>query len=82
MFDFSKVVAAAATKGEAGLRRKKDNQAFFKANVSNKLEHIFNISKNLQSDIKAFYESPRFLIGNEPSLSADLEVYRIELELI
>ena len=76
MFDFSKVVAAAATKGEVGLRKKKENQAVFKANVSNKLEHIFNISKNLQGDIKAFYESPRFLIGNEPSLSAKQSMYR------
>ena len=69
IYDFKKVVAQAASKGEQGLKVKKHNLVQFKANVSNKLEHIYNISKNLIGDIKTFYEGPDFMVGNEPCLS-------------
>ena len=58
MFDFKNVVAKAADQSEAGLKLKKKNLLALKANVSNKLEHIHNISKNLQFDLKAFHEGP------------------------
>ena len=52
----------------------------FKANVSNKLEHIFNISKNLLIDIKAFYDNPNFQVGIEPCLSEKMSSYSVHLE--
>jgi len=75
MYDFKNIVASAASKGEEGLRVKKQNLVAFKMNVSNKLEHIFNIAKNLQIDFKNFYEAPQFLVGNEPCLSEKLSVF-------
>lgn len=47
IYDFKNVVASAASKGEEGLKLKKKNLIAFKMNVSNKLDHIFNIAKNL-----------------------------------
>lgn len=75
IYDFKNVVAQAAGKGEQGLKIKKQNLIRFKANVSNKLEHIFNIAKNLTHDIKTFYEGPEFMVGNEPCLSEKMSVY-------
>jgi len=80
MYDFKNIVAQAACKGEQGLRLKKQNLVAIKANVSNKLEHIFNIAKNLMCDVKSFYEGPTFLVGNEPSLSEKISVFRCHLE--
>ena len=54
---------------------KKQSLVTFKKNVSNKLEHIFNIAKNLQIDFKTFYESTQFVVGNEPCLSDKLSNY-------
>ena len=62
------------------MRLKKKNLVALKNNVSNKLEHIFNIAKNLMVDIKAFYEGPTFFVGNEPCLSEKICVYRCQLE--
>ena len=47
----------------------------FKKDVSNKLEHIFNISKNLQIQFKSYYESASFMVGNEPCLSDKMSLY-------
>ena len=75
LYDFKNVVAKAASKGETGLKMKKTNLVAFKTNVSNKLAHIFNISKNLQNDIRLFFESPQFIVGNEPCLSEKPTLY-------
>ena len=75
IYDFKNVVAQAANKGQAGLKVKKQSLVAFKKNVSNKLEHIFNIAKNLQLDFKAFYESHQFVVGNEPCLSDKMSLY-------
>ena len=72
-------MASAAGKGEQGLRLKKQNLVIFKANVTNKLEHIYNISRSLMTDIKQFYEGPDFMVGNEPCLSEKISVYRCQL---
>ena len=59
---------------------KKKNLVALKNNVSNKLEHIFNIAKNLMVDIKSFYEGPQFFVGTEPCLSEKISVYKCQLE--
>ena len=82
MYDFKNVVAQAANKGEQGLKLKKQNLVNLKSNVSNKLEHIYNISKNLMNDIRTFYEGPDFLVGHEPCLGEKMSVYRTHLEEI
>ena len=82
LYDFKNVVSKAASKGETGLKIKKQHLVAFKTNVANKLAHIFNISKNLQSDIRLFFESPQFIVGNEPCLSEKPTLYSGILEEI
>ena len=69
------MVAAAASKGQEGLKVKKQSLVVFRKDVSNKLEHIFNISKNLQIQFKTYYEGSQFMVGNEPCLSDKLSHY-------
>ena len=69
----------ASSKGEQGLRIKKKNLVSFKSNLSNKLDHIHNISKNLIGDVRTFYEGPNFVVGNEPCLSDKMSVYHCHL---
>ena len=73
-------MAQAAGSTEEGLRKKRAKQVSFKSFVSNKLEHIYNISKNLMSDIKGFFEEPDFLIGIEPCLTEKMGTYFVHLE--
>jgi len=47
IYDFKNVVAQAASKGQEGLKVKKQSLVIFKKDVANKLEHIYNIAKNL-----------------------------------
>ena len=75
IYDFKNVVAQAASKGQEGLKVKKQSLVVFKKDVSNKLEHIFNISKNLQIQFKTYYESASFMVGNESCLSDKLSLY-------